>query len=84
MLEFGPELLRVTTYDTAWLYCATLDHNGHNDWRLPTAREISDAGLTNSMFPNFPWCQVYYSKLQYVASERVTRNGVVPVRTKDD
>jgi hypothetical protein len=81
MLEFGPELLKVLTYDTAWLYCATLEHNGHNDWRIPTAREVSDTGLANTMFPNFPWCQVHHSRTDVMG---FTRNSVVPVRTKDD
>jgi hypothetical protein len=84
MIEFAPELLRVTTYDTAWLYCATLTHNNKYDWRIPTAREISNEGLNDIMFPNFPWCQVHHLKHQYVDRENVTRNGVMPVRTKDD
>jgi hypothetical protein len=41
MIEFGPELLRVLTYDEAWLYCATLTHNNKYDWRIPTDYEFT-------------------------------------------
>ena len=35
MIERGPALLDVT-YDIAWLYTATLYHNGKSDWRWLT------------------------------------------------
>jgi hypothetical protein len=80
MIEFGPELLRVLTYDEAWLYCVTLTHNGYRDWRIPTPEESRDLGLSAKMFPNSPWC--HYSSSRIFSG--VTRNSVVPVRTKDD
>jgi hypothetical protein len=24
------------TFEEAWLYCLTLEHNGHHDWRMPS------------------------------------------------
>jgi len=30
------------TYDEAWLYCATLTHNGKYNWRIPTENEYLD------------------------------------------
>jgi hypothetical protein len=39
MIEFAPAVYTQITYDTAWLYCSTLEHNGYRDWRLPTYKE---------------------------------------------
>jgi hypothetical protein len=39
MIEFAPTFFPQLTYDEAWVYCLTLDYNGHNDWRMPTHKE---------------------------------------------
>ena len=42
MIELAPVLDKWYTYDTAWLYCATLTHNNKYDWRLPSLDEYND------------------------------------------
>lgn len=37
-IEFGPRHAKAT-WDDAWMYCLTLDYDGHKDWRMPTASE---------------------------------------------
>lgn len=32
------------TFEEAWLYCLTLEHNGHHDWRMPTYIERINLG----------------------------------------
>ena len=35
-IEVGPiSNHELYSYDEAWLYCLTLSHNGHKDWRMP-------------------------------------------------
>lgn len=46
MIEVAPTSELIFQYDTAWLYCLTLEYNGHKDWRLPTGAEYDTAGLT--------------------------------------
>lgn len=36
MLDRAPLMRKVSTFDEAWLFCATLDYKGFSDWRLPT------------------------------------------------
>lgn len=43
MIELAPTFFPELTYDEAWVYCVTLEHNGHNDWRLPTLLEWSNS-----------------------------------------
>lgn len=35
MIEYGPTSGRIT-HEEAWLYCLTLEYNGHKDWIMPT------------------------------------------------
>jgi hypothetical protein len=35
----GPRSNNQIAFDEAWLYCATLAHNGKYDWRFPTEDE---------------------------------------------
>ena len=44
MIEHGPQSADRLSIDIAWLYCATLTHNGYSDWRIPLPREISSVG----------------------------------------
>ena len=39
MIEFGPRSKDKVSFDTALLYCMTLDHEGYCNWRLPVADE---------------------------------------------
>jgi hypothetical protein len=48
MLEIAPES-KPMTYSEAMLYCRFLQHDGHNDWRLPTWDESHEKALTT-------WC----------------------------
>jgi hypothetical protein len=73
MIEYAPRTKECTGYNTAWLYCITLEHNGYYDWRLPTHAEYYDSPIIMSWFeagirmPGRDW--KFY---------------VTPVRTKDD
>jgi hypothetical protein len=71
MLEYGPIPDYNFTYDEAFLYCLTLDHNGHKDWRMPTVDEYNNK------------IAVYY----WYEDRRVTDiffRKVNPVRDTDD
>ena len=35
MIEFAPAVTEVMSFNQAWLYCLTLSHDGHKDWRMP-------------------------------------------------
>jgi hypothetical protein len=37
-------------YDSAFVYCLTLDYNGHKDWRLPTLDEYASSNITRSWY----------------------------------
>jgi hypothetical protein len=39
MTEFAPMVFHQLTYNDAWMYCVTLEYDGHKDWRLPTFLE---------------------------------------------
>lgn len=39
MIDFAPTVFHQLTYNEAWLYCATLEYDGHKDWRMPTFLE---------------------------------------------
>ena len=41
MIGIGP-ISDCLTYNEAWLYCITLDYDGHKDWRMPTSIEYND------------------------------------------
>jgi hypothetical protein len=41
MFDLAPPSSEPVDYDIAWLYCATLEYNGHRDWRMPTAVEYA-------------------------------------------
>jgi hypothetical protein len=43
MIEYGSIPDYAFSYDEAFLYCLTLDYNGHKDWRLPTPDEYNDS-----------------------------------------
>ncbi len=44
MIESAPISPTRLTYDEAWLYCLTLEHNGHHDWRMPSYDERINLG----------------------------------------
>jgi hypothetical protein len=48
MIEPGPPSNDQITFDQAFLYCITLNHNNHKDWRLPTRMEYLHSGLVPS------------------------------------
>lgn len=39
MIEFAELSDCKFNYNEAWLYCLTLVHNRHKDWRMPTSDE---------------------------------------------
>ena len=39
MIERAPRKTYEMCYDSAFLYCLTLEYKGHKDWRLPTQEE---------------------------------------------
>jgi len=47
MLEIGPCSSHTLIQDEAWLYCITLEHDGHRDWRLPTWPEMNSHQMRN-------------------------------------
>ena len=38
-IEITFDFPKCIEFHEAWLYCLTLTHNGHKDWRLPTFDE---------------------------------------------
>lgn len=50
MIQYGIPLEKYVSYDTAFLYCLTLDYNGHKDWRLPTDLEQQDYSDANTFW----------------------------------
>ena len=70
MLDIAPLVsVRFGTLDEAWLFCATLEHNGFSDWRLPTWSEGSN--IDGFLFWHSDW-------------NHITKVGfhVLPVRDK--
>jgi hypothetical protein len=41
-IEVAPYALNLMSYEEAVLYCQFCNHNGHNDWRMPTYQESVD------------------------------------------
>ncbi len=39
MIECAPRSEELFRYEEAVLYCQFCNHNGHNDWRMPTNHE---------------------------------------------
>ena len=39
MIELAPMVFHNLTYNEGWMYCVTLEYDGHKDWRLPTYTE---------------------------------------------
>jgi hypothetical protein len=66
MLEIGPCSPHKLILDEAWLYCITLEHNGHRDWRLPTWHEMNShqmrnySGWTNPYRPTLRFQMLVY------------------------
>jgi hypothetical protein len=61
MIELALQTQQEITYDEAWLYCITLDYNGHKDWRLPTANEYKSFQFTSAWHEGrFQVLQEYY------------------------
>jgi hypothetical protein len=74
MIEIAHSSPGFLTFEEAWLYCLTLEHNGHYDWRMPTYIErigFKSFGTWDIM--NKWWGQ--YSKEGEMLDKRV-----VPVR----
>jgi hypothetical protein len=68
MIELALQTQQEITYDLAWLYCITLDYNGHKDWRIPTADEYKSSRCVLS------WHETRYKFLDL-------EYHVIPVRT---
>jgi len=73
MLEIGPCSSRTLILDEAWLYCITLEHDGHRDWRLPTLQEMNSHQMRNYS----GWTNLYRPILRI-------QMLVYPVRDKND
>lgn len=77
MIELGPVAPRLT-YEQAWLYTATLTHDHHFDWRLPTFTEASE---------NQWWITTEHRSLGWMIQDSRSNNPTVlhyraiPVRT---
>lgn len=50
MTKFAPRISEDISYDQAFLYCITLAHDYHKDWRLPSFDEV--ASSPNLMLAN--------------------------------
>ena len=50
MIEFGDKTTFKLTKDEAWLYCLTLEHNGHKDWRMPRRSDNYNRGAGTNDF----------------------------------
>ena len=48
MIELAPRSEIIMTYEEAIFYCQFCDHNGYNDWRMPTFDEYFSDELLNS------------------------------------
>lgn len=73
MLEFAPTKI-IGCYKIAWLYCLTLDYNGHKDWRLPTDIEYTSCKDIDS--------NSYYSHDAFFEFDPDFQDVVSPVRDK--
>ena len=73
-LIYGPTPEDRMPYDLAFLYCLTLDHDGHKDWQLP------DEGLNISTYLGSP--RTPYWVVNEVEDE--LEWFCVPVRYVDD
>ena len=86
MIEYADVSLHEITCDEAWLYCATLEHNGKYDWRMPTYSERIESSVMLATWDlgdyinmsrvseyNIPWLAV-------PRSWRIHRYQVIPVR----
>ena len=70
MLEIGPCSSHTLILDEAWLYCITLEYDGHRDWRLPTWQEMNSHQMRNCR----GWTNPYY------LSSSLSQMLVYPVR----
>lgn len=52
MIEIASEIKDRVSYNEAWLYCLTLEYDGHKDWRLPSYSEYEDHDLNNQYWYN--------------------------------
>jgi hypothetical protein len=49
MIEHADISSHAITCDEAWLYCATLEHNGKYDWRMPLYSERIESSVMLAM-----------------------------------
>ena len=74
MLELALISPNVLSYNEAWVYCLTLDYNGHKDWRMPTFNEWGSRNeLLGWYEPELRWGDY----IHMVASQKMP---VIPVR----
>jgi hypothetical protein len=52
MIEFAAMVFHQLTYSEAWMYCVTLEYDGHKDWRLPTLNEWSNSSELLGWYEN--------------------------------
>jgi hypothetical protein len=76
MIELAPEAKEQISYDTAWLYCATLTRNNYYDWRLPTHKEYNKSLLIMNWYEYRPYI------LGLGLGDELITFHVTPVRTK--
>jgi hypothetical protein len=63
-------------YNEAWLYCLTLNHNGHKDWRMPAQFDH----YQGNDWPTSTWVEVSNPNSIIDITDTF---GIVPVRTID-
>ena len=73
MIEFGPRSKDKVSFDTALLYCMTLDHEGYCNWRLPVADE--------TVFETLFEVEVWVNENEKIATDNPYQSFyVIPVR----
>ena len=71
-LDYAPSVDTSVDEDIAVLYCLTLSHNGHKDWRLPIRDEFDDSG------------DIWFDGKNFSNIHGEVKWRVQPVRTKED
>jgi hypothetical protein len=52
MIEIADMSPHQLTYTEAWMYCVTLEYDGHKDWRMPTFLEWSNSSELLGWYEN--------------------------------
>lgn len=74
MIQKAPISCKMLTYDEAFLYCISCEHDGYTDWRMPTMSEWNHTkGMTG-------WYELLYA---YIDRDLEILLAIVPVRNSD-